>query len=364
MSEMIERVARALSGTGKDGHWGSLWDIWRDGRRNAQGERGMSATPRPWRIHRGDRYASAAIYGMRDCSIGNYILYALLVLLIMAAALGGGGFESTKMYRLNARISTERTNAASSSSNNQIGMPAFSNVSLINARPISGAALPSRPNTTPVKEFGPVCVLLGATSAFSNKAFSSIEYDHASGLSLWCSINTLSTDALPRMASTIWARCSGETCRHAVTRSISAVRSRASAASFSSLAARSMASDSLSLDRLLRSVWIRLFNIPNKTSPTMPIATAASAMAEAVKNVLYGGSTPAITSSAITAMTTNAPHQIPHHSHDDDAASSWFSAAFIAPFGRYQAGKNSFRTFLLALVVWSLVFGLLFLALA
>jgi hypothetical protein len=36
------------------------------------------------------------------------------------------------------------------------------------------------------------------------------------------------------------------------------------------------------------------------------------------------------------------------------------SMAFIVPFGRYCASKNSFRTFLFAMVFWSLVFGLLF----
>jgi hypothetical protein len=45
-------------------------------------------------------------------------------------------------------------------------------------------------------------------------------------------------------------------------------------------------------------------------------------------------------------------------------SSYMFSAAFITPFGRYQAGQNSFRTFLLAIVAWSLMVGLLFWVLA
>jgi hypothetical protein len=100
------------------------------------------------------------------------------------------------------------------------------------------------------------------------------------------------------------------------------------------------------------SVCIRLFNMPNKTSPTMPIATSASVMAEILKKVLYGGSTQAMISSAITAPITNAPHQIPHFSHEEDASSNIFSAAaFIVPRGRYHAGKNRLRTFLIAVVI-------------
>jgi hypothetical protein len=82
--------------------------------------------------------------------------------------------------------------------------------------------------------------------------------------------------------------------------------------------------------------------------------------ADAFKNTLYGGSTQAMINSITTETTTNAPHKIPHRSHDDAASSSWFSAAFIRPFRRYHAGKNGFRTFLLAMMFWSVMYAILF----
>jgi hypothetical protein len=85
--------------------------------------------------------------------------------------------------------------------------------------------------------------------------------------------------------------------------------------------------------------------MPNKTSPTIPTAIAASVIAESVRNVLYGGSIQAMTSSAITETMTSAPQQIPHRSHDDDP----FSRSPSVAFGKYQGGKVSFLTFLLAL---------------
>jgi hypothetical protein len=48
-------------------------------------------------------------------------------------------------------------------------------------------------------------------------------------------------------------------------------------------------------------------------------------------------------------------------SQDVDAFSSWVSVAYIVPRGRYHAGKNSLRTFVIALIVWSLLMaGLLY----
>ncbi len=147
--------------------------------------------------------------------------------------------------------------------------------------------------------------------------------------------------------------------QEAAMRSFSVSNSALAARSFASPAALT-ASPSLAFDRLRSSVWIRLFHIPKPTSPTIPMAIAASVMAEYAKNELYGGAAQAITSSAITETTTNAPHQIAHRSHDDDALSNWFSVAFIVPFGRHHAGKNNFRTFLIAVAVWSLMFTCLF----
>jgi hypothetical protein len=118
----------------------------------------------------------------------------------------------------------------------------------------------------------------------------------------------------------------------------------------------------LVLERIRNSVWIRESFPLKRTSPTIPNATAASADAEphCSKNESYGGWIPEITNSAITATTTNAAHQIPHRSHDDDASSNWWSTAFIVPFGKYHAGKSGFREFLTAVAVWSLMFALLF----
>jgi hypothetical protein len=70
----------------------------------------------------------------------------------------------------------------------------------------------------------------------------------------------------------------------------------------------------------------------------------------------------AMTSSAMTEMTTSTPHHMLHRSHDDDASSNIFSMAFIVPFGRYHAGKNRLRTVLIALTVWTLMYVIIFAA--
>ena len=149
-----------------------------------------------------------------------------------------------------------------------------------------------------------------------------------------------------------------------------AARSFAAAARSLASPARALASldvvsaaPSLSFDRLLSSVWMRLSHIPNKTSPTTPSAIPASVKAESVKNAAYVGSIQnEITNSAITETTTNTPHPMPHHSQDDDASSSWLSAAFIRPLRKYHAGKNGLRAFILFFVFWSLIYAILFAA--
>jgi hypothetical protein len=144
----------------------------------------------------------------------------------------------------------------------------------------------------------------------------------------------------------------GANCASSFARAKSALAARSIAS-----AARVVASATFLFDRSRSSVWMRPSHIPNKTSPTIPSAIAPSVIADSVRNVLYGGSIQAITSSAITATTTNAPQQIPHRSHDDDPLSRSPSVAFIFPFGRYQGGKGSFLTFLMALIVWSPILG-------
>jgi hypothetical protein len=146
--------------------------------------------------------------------------------------------------------------------------------------------------------------------------------------------------------------------------------SRNSASLISACTARSlalpaafMASPSLSLDRFLSSVWIRPPHIPNKTSPTMPNAITASAVAvpHCSSNESYAGWTPVRINSATTATTTNPAHPIPHRSQDDDASSSWSSlAAFIVPRGKYHSGKGNFRAFLIGMVIGALIFAILF----
>jgi hypothetical protein len=139
------------------------------------------------------------------------------------------------------------------------------------------------------------------------------------------------------------------------------------AASNSAFPARSFASPafvsaapSLTLDLTLSSVWMRLFRMPNKTSPIIPIPMTASGQIDSFRNVSYGGSHQAIMSSATTERTTNTPHQIPHFSQDDDAASNSSSEAFFVPFGKYHAGNNRFRTFIVALLGGTLFWGAVF----
>ena len=132
-----------------------------------------------------------------------------------------------------------------------------------------------------------------------------------------------------------------------------AARSLASLASFT-------ANPRLSLDQLLSSVWIRLSHILNRTSPIMPIAMAISGQIDSVRNHSYGGSRQAMTSSAATAVTTNAPQHMAHLSHDDDDRSNSGSRAFFIPFGKYHAGKGDFRTFFLALAFWALIWAAIF----
>lgn len=189
-------------------------------------------------------------------------------------------------------------------------------------------------------------------------------YINTSALSRANSMQTSKDGAIGRSSSMICSRFSSGIVRYAVNRSMSATRPRASAASFSSLAARPVASTRRLFDRPRSSVWMWPFHmVPSRTSPVIPMATAASVTADSVKNIRYGGSIQAMMSSTTTETTTNAAHHSPQHSQDAAAASNWSSlVAFIVPRGRYHAGKNRIRTFLLAALVWGVMFALLFAA--
>ena len=93
----------------------------------------------------------------------------------------------------------------------------------------------------------------------------------------------------------------------------------------------------------------------------MPKAIAASAKDDPhlSRGESYVGWMAAINNSAITAITTNPAQPHSQRSHEDDAASSWSSVAFIVPFGKRHAG-NEFRGFWVGLGVGALMFVLLF----
>jgi hypothetical protein len=166
---------------------------------------------------------------------GNYILYSLFVFVLCAAMIGfGGGFGATKMYKFDARIPSDKLlTGALSSQSHAIGTPAASNIFLIKLLPISGEAFTMRPKTTPLYDLGKPVIRSVGTPAATNIFVSSRAYEYASASPRSCSIRTSNVGAFSRRAAAIWADCSGVMCLHAVNRSNSAVRSRASAASFS-----------------------------------------------------------------------------------------------------------------------------------
>lgn len=308
------------------------------------------------------------ILGFRHISFGNYILYSLVALAVCgllasaesafaARTKDGGGLVATNIYKSGKSILYGLRIRGSAN----IETPAFIKASVKNFKSrCSGPPIKS-PNVgvpSVSHEFAPPRPLF--TPASLNIFAISPAYMNASASDRSNSIKTWSDAVLSRIASAIWRHCSGEICRHAVMRSISAVRSCAAAASFSSVAARSIASSTRLFDRVRSSVCMRLSQMPNATSPTIPTAVPASVNRESNRNVLYGGSTSEITNDAATEIITRAPNPIAHHSLEEDASSSWFSAVFIRPFGKNQAGKNGFRTLLFAMVFWSLIYVILF----
>jgi len=152
---------------------------------------------------------------------------------------------------------------------------------------------------------------------------------------------------------------SGESRRGASFASNSARLRSASAARALASATPIIAAASFSFDRPRSSVWCRPSILPNSTSPIMPNAIKASATAgpHLFHAELYGGCSPAMTSSANTATTTIAAHPHSHRSHDDDAFSTALSVAFIVPRRRYHAG-NEFRGFWVGLLVGALLFAI------
>lgn len=165
-----------------------------------------------------------------------------------------------------------------------------------------------------------------------------------SGSALTYSIRTIPGFFSSASINLFWCVASARQASCAFRRSAS---SRASAASFSATA-------SLWLERSRNSVWMRLFRIPNKTSPIIPTPITASGQMDNFKNVSYGGSYQAMMSSAATERITNTPHHKPQPSQEDDAFSNSFSEAVFVPFGRYHAGKNRIRNFIFALLFGSL----------
>ena len=269
----------------------------------------------------------------------------------------GGGFGATKIYRSGGKLFGGMYLAISDPTVTVVtGNSARANASpSLSAVPLCWLARKCNPNTVPEgKKFDPP--VMWPTPESTNICAISLPYEKASGSPVCHSMSTWRRFAISSalIASPSRRYCSGETCRQAVSFSISAARSRACAADWT-------ANASVSFERLRSSVWMRLFQIvPSPISPVMPMATAASANVESFKNKRYAGSAHEIKNSATTAIITRAANHTPHHSHDDDAPSnSWFEA-FIVPFGSHHAGNNTFRVFLIAMAVWSLVLGLLF----
>ena len=135
---------------------------------------------------------------------------------------------------------------------------------------------------------------------------------------------------------------------------------RANAARSFALAALSSAIPNFLLDRSRSSVWMPLAYIPNNTSPIIPIPIPASGQMDNLMKVSYGGSINAISSSTTTQNITKTPNEIDQCSHEDPASSNSVSDAYFFPFIRYHAGKGRVRTVLLAIALWSLVWGAIF----
>jgi hypothetical protein len=305
---------------------------------------------------------------------GNYILYSLAVLAFCGALFAlhynvGIGLGPTYIWARDAITpSPPLSPSAYVVPINQLGIrpPTYSRFAFdaaIRAAP-QASTLPAssgcaiiNPNVTSAKEADvyPTC-----QPQFLNTVPSSCANVSASGS---LPVNVIITDILGNLArvSVIDPIASGERRRQANCARNRWVSSSAAAARSIALPACSVALANCLFDLSRSSVCIRPSLLPNSTSPTMPKAITASAVAvpHCSRNESYGGWTPAIINSAITATTTNPAHPHSHRSQDDDAFSNLVSAAFIIPIGRRHAG-NGFRGFWIGVGVGVLIFGLLF----
>ena len=193
----------------------------------------------------------------------------LIITLISHAARSGGGFGPTNTYRFGG-FSFLGKCVDRSISNVCTAIPAFANSAAISAAFSSGPPAMRTPNT-----IWPICAFatchIAATPDFPNMVASWVEYDHASASEYWYSISKSISSTASWRAAEIWSRCSGDVCRQAETASISATRSLASAASFSSFAARSSDRRDSSSEHIFDR-W------PKKTSKITPEATRLSAI--------------------------------------------------------------------------------------
>lgn len=178
--------------------------------------------------------------------MGSYILYSLIAVLLCGSVLlsaasathsskSGGGLWPTNTYKLTPSLQNR-----GGRSTNCMGILAFLNSPAMNPALMPGAAERLRPNCTDPLET--LTRRSFVTPAFTKIFCTSREYDQASGSGPSYPIIRSISGAIWRIAVATCSSCSSEMCRHEVSRSISATRPRASAASFSNRAARSFAS--------------------------------------------------------------------------------------------------------------------------
>jgi hypothetical protein len=212
-----------------------------------------------------------------------------------------------------------------------------------------------KPNTFPDRySFATYLILVTPNS--EKVLTNSFEYIYASGSERWYSTKRSISEALGAISSLSRSLCSEVSRRHAVMRSISAVRSRASAASFVACAAILFASATFSSDLRLSSFWRNPAICPNLISAATPTATRLSAIAEphCSQNESYGGWIAAMRTVATTPTNTNPPPTHSQFSQDSIDFSTSSSLALIMPFGRRHAGKG-FRGFWYGIAAGGLV---------
>jgi hypothetical protein len=138
-----------------------------------------------------------------------------------------------------------------------ITIPALSKALAISDPSIGGVAVICTPNAAPCNHKFWFVYNGFATPAAWKTQSNSLANVKASGSPFCHSTNTSNDGAISLRSSTSCRNCSAERWRHAVIRINSAVRSRASAASFSSLAARVFASEARSVADMTLSFDLR-----------------------------------------------------------------------------------------------------------